>query len=77
MNECMGLYQEMIKSKWEYCRIFKTFDWRFYIKVMHIKYKQLFVCDMGTNVDSKGFDLENIPNIYQDVEVEESEPMFS
>ncbi len=44
---------------------------------MHIKYKQLFVCDMGTNVDSKGFDLENIPNIYQDVEVEESEPMFS
>ncbi len=28
--------------------------------------------DMGTNVDSKGFDLENILDIYQDVEIKEN-----
>jgi hypothetical protein len=39
---------------------------------MHINTINSLFGDMGIDVDSKGLDFENVPDIYQDVEVEKS-----
>jgi hypothetical protein len=39
---------------------------------MHINTIDSLFVDMGIDVDSKGFNIKNVPHIYQDVEVEEN-----
>jgi len=69
-NVNLGLHRATTKSRWEHCRILRAFDHRFFIEIMHTNMVNSLFTNVGTNVDLKGLNPENIHDTYLDVEVE-------